>query len=130
MPNLKKDPMEQKTHFIKVRVNEVQYALLQKAAEAAGMNVSEYVRHQAVYGKVDIHNHIVANFDTLKEIARELSSISNNLNQLTKYFNMGGIRSQSMQDELRRCMNEVMEMRKKLKDFEGDYRGYTKTYRK
>ena len=127
MPNPKKESREKKTHNMKVLLDDTQYALVQNAAEAAGMKMAAYMRHQAIYGKIDIHNHIVANFSTLEKIAAELSSISNNLNQLTKYFHMGGVRSEAMQAELRRCINEVMKMREELLTFGGEYRGYVKT---
>ena len=68
--------------------------------------------------------------EALEKIAAELSSISNNLNQLTKYFHMGGVKSEAMQEELRRCINEVMKMREELLIFGGEYRGYVKTSRK
>ena len=127
MPNLKQESGEKKTHNMKVLLDDTQFALVQNAAEAAVMKMAAYMRHQAIYGKIDIHNHIIANFSTLEKIAAELSSISNNLNQLTKYFHMGGVRSEAMQAELRRCINEVMKMREDLLAFGGEYRGYVKT---
>ena len=130
MPNPKKDPGIKKTHNMKVLLDDTQYALVQSAAKATGMKMAAYMRHQAIYGKIEIHNHIVANFSSLEKIAAELSSISNNLNQLTKYFHMGGMKSQSMTDELTRCINEVMEMREEIMELGGEYRGYAKASRK
>ena len=63
-------------------------------------------------------------------ITRELSRIGNNLNQLTQYFHMGGLISASMQELLRDCINDVMDMRKEVMKLGGDYRGYSKTHRK
>ena len=130
MPNPKKDPGIKKTHNMKVLLDDTQYALVQSAAKATGMKMAAYMRHQAIYGKIEIHNHIVANFSSLEKIAAELSSISNNLNQLTKYFHMGGVKSQSMTDELTRCIDEVMEMREEIMELGGEYRGYAKASRK
>ena len=127
MPNPKKEHGDKKTHNMKVLLDDAQYALVQSAANAAGMKMAAYIRHQAIYGKIEIHNHIVANFSSLERISAELSSISNNLNQLTRYFHMGGVKSESMQEELRRCINEVMKMREELLAFGGEYRGYIKT---
>ena len=107
MPNPKKEHGDKKTHNMKVLLDDAQYALVQSAAKAAGMKMAAYIRHQAIYGKIEIHNHIVANFSSLERISAELSSISNNLNQLTRYFHMGGVKSESMQEELRRCINET-----------------------
>ena len=127
MPNPKKEHGDKKTHNMKVLLDDAQYALVQSAANAAGMKMAAYMRNQAIYGKIEIHNHIVANFSSLERISAELSSISNNLNQLTRYFHMGGVKSESMQEELRRCINEVMKMREDLLAFGGEYRGYVKT---
>lgn len=127
MPNPKKEHGDKKTHNMKVLLDDAQYALVQSAANAAGMKMAAYMRNQAIYGKIEIHNHIVANFSSLERISTELSSISNNLNQLTRYFHMGGVKSESMQEELRRCINEVMKMREELLAFGGEYRGYIKT---
>ena len=127
MPNPKKEHGDKKTHNMKVLLDDAQYALVQSAANAAGMKMAAYMRNQAIYGKIEIHNHIVANFSSLERISAELSSISNNLNQLTRYFHMGGVKSESMQEELSRCINEVMKMREELLAFGGEYRGYIKT---
>jgi RNA-splicing ligase RtcB len=69
-------------------------------------------------------------FEKLDELNREFSAIGNNLNQLTKYFNMGGLRSQAMTEELTRCINAIMDMRKEVKELGGEYRGYAQTHRK
>ena len=66
----------------------------------------------------------------VETITRELSRIGNNLNQLTRYFHMGGLVSAAMQEQLRNCINDVMDMRKEVMKLGGDYRGYTKTHRK
>ena len=39
MPNPRKDPEVRKTHNMKVLLNDAQYALVQNAAEAAGMKL-------------------------------------------------------------------------------------------
>ena len=130
MPNRRKDESMKKTRILRVRVDDILYEMIQSAAEDAGITISEYIRRQLVHGKVDIHCHIVADFPTLEKIAQELSAIGNNLNQLTRYFHMGGIRSKQMQDESLRCINEVMKMRKEVMELGGEYRGYHKTSRK
>ena len=130
MPNRKKPELQRKTHNMKIRLDDIQYSTIQMLAEEAGMTITEYIRHQAVHGKVDIHYHIVADFEKLDKLNREFSAIGNNLNQLTKYFNMGGLRSQAMTEELTRCINAIMDMRKEVKELGGEYRGYTQTHRK
>ena len=43
---------------------------------------------------------------------------------------MGGLKSKAMTDELNRCLNEIMRMRKDVMEMAGEYRGYTQTHRK
>ena len=127
----KKMPIgEKKTHITTVRMNEFEYEMVCGRAKDAGLSISNYIRHQAVFGKVENHFQIVADFPQLEEITRELSRIGNNLNQLTQYFHMGGLVSASMQELLRDCINDVMDMRKEVMKLGGDYRGYSKTHRK
>lgn len=127
----KKMPIEEKkTHITTVRMNEFEYEMVCGRAKDTGLSISNYIRHQAVFGKVENHFQIVADFPKLEIITRELSRIGNNLNQLTQYFHMGGLISASMQELLRDCINDVMDMRKEVMKLGGDYRGYTKTYRK
>ena len=130
MPNRKKPAELKKTHILKIRLDDIQYNAIQDLAKEAGMSMTEYIRHQAVYGKVEIHNHIVADFPKLDELTREFATIGNNLNQLTRYFHMGGLKSKAMTDELTRCINEIMRMRKDVMEMAGEYRGYTQTHRK
>jgi hypothetical protein len=94
------------------------------------MSFSEYLRHHIINGKVEIHHHIVADFEKLDQVSRDLSGIANNLNQLTRYFHMGGLKSKAMTDDLTRCINEIMRMRKDVMEMAGEYRGYTQTHRK
>lgn len=79
MPNPKKEHSDKKTHNMKVLLDDAQYALVQSAAKAAGMKMAAYMRHQAIYGKIEIHNHIVANFSSLERISAELSSMWKNV---------------------------------------------------
>lgn len=122
----KKPQAAVKNHIITVRLNDIEYEVLCRDAMSAGMSFSEYLRHHIINGKVEIHHHIVADFEKLDQVSRDLSGIANNLNQLTKYFHMGGMRSKAMQDTLTSCLNEVMAMRKEIMELEGEYRGYTK----
>ena len=117
-------------HRITVRFDDLEYETILSNAEDAGLSMSEYLRNQILHGKVEIHNHIVADFPKLEKLAQEFSAIGNNLNQLTRYFHMGGLKSKAMTDELTRCINEIMRMRKDVMEMAGEYRGYTQTHRK
>ena len=126
----RKTDNEKKTHLVTVRLTSEEYDILCEGAKEAGMSKSEYLRHMTVFGKVDVHVHIDVGLAKLEEIGREFSRIGNNLNQLTRYFHMGGLRSASMMEELNRCLNSVMEMREKVMELGGDFHGYIKTHSK
>ncbi|MDO5138222.1 MAG: plasmid mobilization relaxosome protein MobC [Oscillospiraceae bacterium] len=130
MPGKKIFEGEVKSHRITIRFNDIEFGMVSSAAVEAGLTLSEYIREQVIHGKVENHYHIVAEFEKLDMITRELSGIANNLNQLTRYFHMGGLRSQSMMEELNKCMTEVMEMRKEILDLGGELRGDVKAHRK
>ena len=130
MTRRKKQDADVRRHLVTVRLDDMEYENACESAKEAGLSLSEYFRRQAVFGKVEIHNHIVADFPKLEELTREFSAIGNNLNQLTRYFHMGGLKSKAMTDELNRCLNEIMRMRKDVMEMAGEYRGYTQTHRK
>jgi hypothetical protein len=127
MTRRKKPEGTVRNHLVTVRLDDTEHSAVCDSAKEAGLSLSDYYRHQGVYGKVEIHNQIVADFPKLEKLTQEFSAIGNNLNQLTRYFHMGGVKSESMQEELRRCINEVMKMREELLAFGGEYRGYIKT---
>ncbi len=124
MSNRKKEESMKKTHILRVRVDDVLYEMILSGAEEAGITVSEYIRRQILYGKVEIHAQVVADFPKLEMIARDLSSIANSLNQLTRYFHMGGLRSMMMQEQILRCINDVMKIRTEVMAMGGEYRDY------
>ena len=78
----KKPQAAVKNHIITVRLNDIEYEVLCRDAVSAGMSFSEYLRHHIINGKVEIHHHIVADFEKLDQVSRDLSGIANNLNQL------------------------------------------------
>lgn len=130
MTRRKKPEGALRSHLVTVRLDDIEYETVSANAKAAGLSLSDYFRQHAVYGKVEIHNHIVADFPKLEKLAQEFSAIGNNLNQLTRYFHMGGLKSKAMTDELTRCINEIMRMRKDVMEMAGEYHGYTQTLRK
>ena len=130
MTRRKKPEGTVRNHLVTVRLDDSEYSAVYDSAKEAGLSLSDYFRHQAVYANVEIHPPIVADFPQLEKLTEEFSAIGNNLNQLTRYFHMGGLKSQAMTNELTRCINEIMKMRKEVMEMAGDYRGYTQTHRK
>ena len=74
--------------------------------------------------------YAVADIAELRDFARQLSHIGNNLNQIAAFFNSGGIQSRAMLEEINRCMTDLRSMRKDIAELAGDYRGNLKTRRR
>ena len=49
-----------RNHLVTVRLDDTEYSAVCDSAKEAGLSLSDYFRHQGVYGKVEIHNQIVA----------------------------------------------------------------------
>ena len=127
MARPKKDESIRRTKNVMVRFTDVEYALVSCSAEQAGYPVAVYVRKQAITEKLHVHYNIVADIAELRDFARQLSHIGNNLNQIAAFFNSGGIQSRAMLEEINRCMTDLRAMRKEIAGLAGDYRGNLKT---
>ena len=111
MARPKKDESIRRTHNVMVRFTDVEYALVSCSAEQAGYPVAVYVRKQAITEKLHVHYNIVADIAELRDFARQLSHIGNNLNQIAAFFNSGGIQSRAMLEEINRCIQPVEQRR-------------------
>ena len=127
MARPKKDESIRRTHNVMIRFTDVEYALVSCSAEQAGYPIAVYVRKQAITEKLHVHYNIVADIAELRDFARQLSHIGNNLNQIAAFFNSGGIQSRAMLEEINRCMTDLRAMRKEIAGLAGDYRGNLKT---
>jgi hypothetical protein len=114
-------------HF---RLTDTQYAVLADTAEAAGMNVSDYIRTMLLKGKVIVKYEITADVPEIKKLIAEFGKIGSNLNQIARYFNQGGIHSQEMRSEIKRCIGAIYEMKYEVMKMAGDFRGDTETHSK
>ena len=119
-----------KRHFITIRFDDTQYSILCMNATRAGISKTDYIRRQATTGKVNINYNIVADFPQIQEITRELSAIGNNLNQIARYFNSGGMQTQSVRQEINGCINAILEMRDAVTELAGGQNGNNKAHRK
>ena len=127
MARPKKDESIRRTNNVMVRFTDVEYALVSCSAEQTGYPVAVYVRKQATAEKLHVHYNVVADIAELRDFARQLSHIGNNLNQIAAFFNSGGIQSRAMLEEINRCMTDLRAMRKGITELAGDYRGNLKT---
>ncbi|MBQ6481334.1 MAG: plasmid mobilization relaxosome protein MobC [Anaerolineaceae bacterium] len=127
MSRPRKDADLRKDYRITVRLNEVQYEIIEGYAKQLGVSAAEYVRRQAVHGKVEVRYPIVADLGQIQKLTDEFGAIGNNLNQIAKYFNMGGLHSMAIRQEIQDCVSKLMQLRKSVLDMAGDFYGGTET---
>ena len=127
MARPKKEKQLLKEHRVTVRFKEIQFSIVENYAKQLGVPVAEYIRRQAVHGKVEINYPIVADVEQLQKLTDEFHAIGNNLNQIARYFNMGGLHSIAIRQEINECVMELMKMRKAVMDMAGDFHGGTQT---
>ena len=127
MARPRKDRGLHKTKKIDFRLDETQYSIIEKNAADAGMSISDYVRHQAIHGKVAISYPVVAEVTDLQNLTNQFAAIGNNLNQIARYFNMGGLQSKAIREEINGCVAEIMKLRKAVLEMAGDFHGSTET---
>lgn len=113
-----------KTRRITIRLTELQYELIEKNAIDAKLSMADYIRKMSIEGTVPITYDIVVDMPKIKQMAKDLSGACNNLNQIAKFYQSGGIRSQQMQAQINGCVNAIFEIRDSLARLEGDTHGH------
>lgn len=130
MARPKKEENLQHGHQVMVRFNDIEYELIKGYAEQAGYPVAVYVRKCSL-GKIpQITYNIVADLPEIQKLAEEFGKIGNNLNQIAKFFHMGGARSLAMQNQISQCITELHDLREEVIRMAGDFHGNTETHRK
>lgn len=119
----KKEPEIIRNRLISIRVTEQEYSYLSSMAEKAGLRFSEYCRNMLMDGKVIRRFEFIADMNAVKDVARKLAGIGNNLNQIAQYFHMGGARSMYMQEEINKAIRDVHEMNMEMHKIAGERRG-------
>ena len=110
-------------HRVTIRLTDIEFSIIENAAEQAEMSISEYMRTQTMEGKVNARFEIVADVDEIKKLIGEFGKIGSNLNQIARYFNQGGIISSEMRNEIRKSLRDIYEMKYKVMKMAGDFRG-------
>ena len=127
MARPKKETELSHPHHVNLRLTDIQYDIISTAAEQANLSLSEYIRRQLMKGKVTAKYEIVADVRELKKLISEFGKIGNNLNQIARHFNSGGIHSQEMQKAIKRCITEIYEMKYEVVKMAGNFHSVTKT---
>lgn len=110
-------------HRVTIRLTDIEFSIIENAAEQAEMSISEYMRTQTMEGNVTARFEIVADVDEIKKLIGEFDKIGSNLNQIARYFNQGGIISSEMRNEIRKSLRDIYEMKYKVMKMAGDFRG-------
>lgn len=88
-----------------------------------GCPLAEFLHKQVTGKRVTVKYEIVADVPELKKLIAEFGKIGNNLNQIARHFNQGGIHSQEMRQAINKCIAEIYEMKYKVVKMAGDFRG-------
>ena len=99
------------SHPVNLRFTDTQFDIICKASKDAGLSISEYIRRQVMKVKVIAKYEIVADVPELKKLVAEFGKFGNNLYQIARHFNQGGIRSQKMRQAINKCIAEIYEMK-------------------
>ena len=98
MARPEKDTEIKRSHHITLRLSDAEFELITRVSYEAGLSRSAYIRKQLLHGMVNITYEVVADVPELQKLTAEFGKIGSNLNQIARYFHMGGIRSKAMQD--------------------------------
>lgn len=101
-------------NVITIKLTDIELNIVNRTASMAGLSRSEYIRQLILNGTVPVTYEIVADMDDLKKLVSEYGKIGSNLNQIAKYFNTGGMRALSIEDEIHQCIADLFKLRKKF----------------
>lgn len=91
-----------RTKIMKFRVTEEEAAEIRRKADAAGMNVSRFLRTSAVKSQVVLYNT-----NDIYGLRSDIKRIGNNINQIAMVVNSNMAVYQSDVRELRKQLNEM-----------------------
>ena len=127
MARPRKDETQRKGKQISIRFSEADYARIASAAKKQNTTVTDYLRDRSVQGREDTTFQIIADPEEVKKAARELNGILVNLQQISKYYNTGGLYSWALQETIREATDAVLTMLAVLERLAGEGIGNYKT---
>lgn len=123
MARPKKSIPPAKNREIKIRFTEELYDVLTNDALAARIPRTEYIRQLILDHHPVIKQEVVFDSTEVLDIFRGLSNCRGNLNQIAKHLNQGGEPNGQVRKQVLDCISELYEMRDKLEEMVGEYRG-------
>ena len=121
---------EKRTNCIMLRLTDSELAIVSEQANQLKQPLAVYVRENILYSASPEKASIHFDLSEFRPVVTEFSRIGNNLNQIAKYYNSGGIKSQEMESEIRRCIKQLFQLREDLMKLEGKINGSIKAYLK
>ena len=122
-----------RTHVIKTRLDDEEYAAFTKCCRLYGMSQTDMIR-KAITG-AEIHPIIRVGgisqeyLNALNVTNREIIRVGNNLNQISRAFNTGADVTAPIVTEIKNCIGELTALRFDVLKEVGDAVGNDKTYR-
>lgn len=87
------------------------------------MTVSDFVRNALNNQNVIIKYEITADVPEIKQLINQFGKTGNNLNQIARSFNQGGITSSEMKKEIRKALWDIYEMKYDVEKMVREFRG-------
>ena len=123
MARPKKEPELVTTHRVTIRFSYSQYAVISEDAKRAGLPLADYLRKLIANHGLTLSYKIVRDDKAIHDLTVALGRIGNNLNQIARYFNQGGIISSEMRKEIKKSLRDIYEMKYEVMRMAGDFRG-------
>lgn len=121
MARPKKEKELKHNHQIMLRLTDTEYEIVSTNAKNANLPLAEYARKQIMGKKVTVKYELVADLPELKKLIAEFGKIGNNLNQIARHFNTGGIHSQEMRQRINQGIAAIYEMKYEVIKLAGDF---------
>ena len=100
----KKDIPPAKIRSVGIRFTEEQYSVLEHNAKQARLSVSEYIRRSVLSQKIPVFQPIIHDEHEILNELRNINKVGNNLNQIARYFNQGGMMNNQIAVDLKRII--------------------------
>ncbi|MBR2845587.1 MAG: plasmid mobilization relaxosome protein MobC [Solobacterium sp.] len=97
-------PKEQR---ITIRLTEYEYQVLKKECQLSQLSVSEYIRRLLLNREIPIYPVIIHDEHEILEELRKINKVGNNLNQIARHLNQGGVMTNSLALELRNIAHHM-----------------------
>lgn len=117
-----------KTKRITIRLNELEYDLLESYVQKSGETQASYLRKLLINKTPQVKYEIVCNSPRILKIFSDLGHVSGNLNQIARHLNQGGEATEKLRQEVKSCIAQILHMRDEVQEMVGEYRGYCKTH--